>query len=181
VTDLRTARMLARYNAWADREIFDAVAALPPGEAEKKRQTLFKSMIGTLNHNLVVDLIWQAHIEGKPHGFKARNVVLHAALPALRAAQEAFDTWLIDWTDAQSEASLNEIVDVTFISGKKGRISRADMLLHIVNHTTYHRGWVAEMFFEVPARCPAADLPDFLIDVPQDWEDSGLTARAASG
>lgn len=170
MTDLRTARMLARYNAWADREIFDAVAALPPGEAEKRRQTLFKSMIGTLNHNLIVDLIWQAHMLGRPHGFTARNSVLHATLPELREAQDAFDAWLIEWTDAQSDASLNEIVDVTFISGKKGRVSRADMLLHIVNHTTYHRGWVAEMFFEVPARCPAADLPDFLIDVPQDWD-----------
>jgi uncharacterized damage-inducible protein DinB len=170
MTDLRTARMLARYNAWADREIFDAVAALPPGEAEKKRATLFKSMIGTLNHNPVVDLIWQAHMLGRPHGFTARNVIVHAALPDLRAAQEAFDAWVIEWADAQSEASLNEIVEVTFISGKKGRVSRADMLLHIVNHTTYHRGWVAEMFFEVPARCPAADLPDFLIDVPQTWD-----------
>ena len=168
--DPRTARMLARYNAWADREIFDAVAALAPGEAEKPRATLFKSIIGTLNHNLVVDLIWRAHIEGRSHGFKARNVIVHAELPALRAAQEEFDAWLVDWADAQTEASLNEIVEVTFISGKKGRVSRADMLLHIVNHTTYHRGWVAEMFFEVPARCPAADLPDFLIDVPQSWD-----------
>jgi uncharacterized damage-inducible protein DinB len=170
MTDLRTARMLARYNAWADREILDAVAALPPGEAEKKRTTLFKSMIGTLNHNLVVDLIWQAHMLGRSHGFTARNVIVHAALPDLRVAQEAFDAWLIEWADAQSETSLNEIVEVTFISGKQGRVSRADMLLHIVNHTTYHRGWVAEMFFEVPARCPAADLPDFLIDVPQTWD-----------
>jgi uncharacterized damage-inducible protein DinB len=164
VPELRTARMLARYNAWADREIFDAVAGLPPGEAEKPRRTLFKSMIGTLNHNYVVDLIWQAHIEGREHRFKGRNVVVHAELAALRKAQEAFDAWLIDWADAQSDASLAEVVDFTFISGKKGRVSRGDMLLHIVNHTTYHRGWVAEMFFEVPAHCPAADLPDFLLE-----------------
>jgi uncharacterized damage-inducible protein DinB len=177
--DLRTARMLARYNAWADREVYDAVAALPPGEAAKPRDTLFTSMIGTLNHNLVVDLIWQAHIEGRPHGFTGRKVILHAELPDLRAAQERFDAWLIDWTDAQSEASLNEAAEFTFISGKKGRLPRGDMLLHIVNHTTYHRGWVAEMFFEVPAHCPAADLPDFLIDVPQN--DSGLTRPVRSG
>lgn len=170
--------MLARYNAWADREIFDAVAALPPGEAEKQRQTLFKSMIGTLNHNYVVDLIWRAHLEGKAHGFTGRNVVVHADLAALREAQESFDAWLIDWADAQSDASLAEIVDFTFISGKKGRVSRGDMLLHIVNHTTYHRGWVAEMFFEVPAHCPAADLPDFLIEAPE-WQRASTAAGAA--
>jgi uncharacterized damage-inducible protein DinB len=181
MVDLRTARMLARYNAWADEQIFDAVAALPPGEAEKTRTTLFKSMIGTLNHNYVVDLIWQAHIEGRPHGFKARNVVVHAELAALRQAQRAFDQWLIDWADAQSAASLDEIVDFTFISGRTGRVSRGDMLLHIVNHTTYHRGWVAEMFFEVPAKAPAGDLPDFLLEAAPDWDQPALTAARRSG
>src|SRR5262245_42731789 len=63
MTDLATARMLARYDGWANRRLFDAVAALPEGEAAKQRPALFKSMIGTLNHNLVVALIWQAHIE----------------------------------------------------------------------------------------------------------------------
>jgi uncharacterized damage-inducible protein DinB len=51
VTTSRTARTLARYNAWADMLIFEAVAALPPGEAEKPRQSIFKSIAHTLNHN----------------------------------------------------------------------------------------------------------------------------------
>ena len=59
----KTARMLAHYKSWADKVMFDGVAALPPGEAEKERKTLFKSIIGTLNHIYVVDLIWQAHLE----------------------------------------------------------------------------------------------------------------------
>jgi len=45
------ASMLARYNAWANKLIFEAVAALPAGEAAKQRQTLFKNMVHTLNHN----------------------------------------------------------------------------------------------------------------------------------
>ncbi|MFI4998782.1 MAG: DinB family protein, partial [Reyranellales bacterium] len=60
MTTVASARTLARYRMWADRLTFDAVAALPPGEATKERPTLFKTMIGTLNHNLVIDLIWQA-------------------------------------------------------------------------------------------------------------------------
>jgi uncharacterized damage-inducible protein DinB len=35
----------------------------------RERPTLFKSIIGTLNHSYVVDLIWQAHLEGRAHGF----------------------------------------------------------------------------------------------------------------
>src|SRR5215471_5838977 len=103
--DTKTANMLAHYKAWADTVTFDGVAKLPPGEAEKERKTLFKTIVGTLNHIYVVDLIWQAHLEGHEHGFRARNVLLHADLPALRAAQQKMNDWFIDWAAAQSEAS----------------------------------------------------------------------------
>jgi hypothetical protein len=75
--------MLAHYKTWADQVMFDGVAALPPGEARKERKTLFKTMSGTLNHIYVVDLIWQAHLERRDHGFNARNVLVHAELSTL--------------------------------------------------------------------------------------------------
>ena len=78
MADARTIRRLTRYRAWADGLTYEAVAALPPGEATKERPTLFKTIIGTLNHNLVIDRIWRGHLEGRDHGFKARNVVLYA-------------------------------------------------------------------------------------------------------
>ena len=155
----RSARMLARYNAWANKLIFDAVAALPEGEALKERKTLFKSMVHTLNHNYVIDLIWQAHLEGREHGFKARNVVTHPVLADLWQAQKRINQWYIDWSERQNEQTLAEIVPFTFIGGEKSAMTRGDMLLHVVNHATYHRGWVAEMFFQVPAKIPATDLP----------------------
>jgi uncharacterized damage-inducible protein DinB len=165
MTTVHHARTLARYRRWADRLTFDAVAALPPGEATKERPTLFKTMVGTLNHNYVIDLVWQAHLEGRDHGFTARNLVLHPELSDLRQAQQAVNQWYIDWSERQSQASLDEVVNFTFIGGEKGSMSRGDMLLHVVNHATYHRGWVAEMFFQVPARNPATDLPVFLKSV----------------
>jgi len=115
--DTRTVKMLAQYRAWADKVMFDGVATLPPGEADKERKTLFKTIIGTLNHNYVVDLIWQAHLEGRAHGFKARNILLHPELPVLWAAQQKINNWFIDWAAAQSEASLNEEVTFTFVNG----------------------------------------------------------------
>jgi len=39
---------------------------------------------------------------------------------------------------------------------------RGDVVFHVVNHTSYHRGFVADMFFQVPARPPLTDLPIFL-------------------
>src|SRR5262245_34706306 len=131
MTDPGKARLLARYRMWADQITFDAVAALPPEEAAKERPTLFKTMIGTLNHNLLIDLVWQAHIEGRDHGFEARNVLLHAGLSELWKAQQAMNQWYIDWSERQSAESLDEIVHFKFIGGEPGAMSRGDILLHV--------------------------------------------------
>ena len=162
MTDTRTTRMLARYNAWANKLIFDAVAALPAGEATKVRQTLFKTMVNTLNHLYATDLIWQAHLEGREHGIPALNTVLHAELADLWREQQVIDAWYVDWADTLTPAKADEVVNFTLIGGNQGAMSRADILLHVVTHTSYHRGWVADLFFQVPVRPPTTDLPVFL-------------------
>ena len=156
------ARMLARYNHWANKLIFDAVAKLPQGEATKARQSIFKNMVHTLNHNYVIDLIWQAHLEGREHGFTARNTPGHPPLDELWRKQQAIDDWYIAWSDQLSEAALGEKVHFTLVGGNKGVMTRAEILLHVINHTTYHRGFVGDLICQVPAQPPTTDLPVYL-------------------
>ena len=158
----RTARMLTRYNAWANKLIFDAVAALPPGEAAKERKSLFKNMVHTLNHNYVIDRIWQAHLEGREHGYAGRNTPDHPPLSGLWREQQVIDDWYIAWSDKMSDTALDERVSFTLIGGNQGMMSRGEILLHVVNHTSYHRGFVADLFYQVPARPPTTDLPVYL-------------------
>ena len=165
---LRTARMLTRYNAWANKLIFDAVGSLPEGEATKPRQSLFKNMVHMLNHNYVIDRIFQAHLEGRAHGYDARNTPGHPPLDALWRGQQELDAWYIAWSDALTDAALSETLRFTFVGGGQGAMTRGEILLHIVNHTSYHRGFVAQMFYEVPARPPTTDLPVFLRDAHVD-------------
>ena len=160
-------RTLTRYNAWANRLIFDAVAALPPGEAEKPRKSLFKNMVHMLNHNYVIDRIFQAHLEGRAHGYTARNTPDHPPLAELWRAQQEIDAWYVARYDAMTRAELEETIRFTFVGGGEGAMTRGEILLHLVNHTSYHRGFVAEMFYQVPAQPPTTDLPVFLRDVAQ--------------
>jgi uncharacterized damage-inducible protein DinB len=39
-------------------------------------------------------------------------------------------------------------------------------MLHVVNHTSYHPGLVADLFYQVPARPPLTDLPVILKQCP---------------
>ena len=164
-----TLRMLTRYTAWADQKMFEALEALPaPVPAAKGAG--FGSMIHTLNHSLVVDLIWRGHLEGKPHGFTSRNTEVLPTLAALRAAQAEQDQWYIAYADALAgaaqPAAYDEMIHFRFVDGGPGAMTRGEMLLHVVNHKTYHRGFVAEMMFQLPAKAPMIDLPVFLRDAP---------------
>lgn len=167
----RTARTLTRYNRWANQLMFDAVAKLPPEEATKPRTTLFKNIVHTLNHNYVIDAIFQAHLEGRDHGYTARNTSETPPLDALVSAQRKLDDWWIVWSDRVSAAELDETVRFTFVGGGPGAMTRGAMLLHIINHTSYHRGFAADLFYQVPAKPPTTDLTVFLRDVPLDLKE----------
>lgn len=162
--DARTVRTLTRYNQWANERIFQAVASLPEGEAMRDRQSLFGNMVHTLNHNYVIDRIFQAHLEGRAHGYTARNTAEHPPLEDLWTAQRALDAWYVDWSDALTPGQAGETIDFEFVGGGAGRMTRGEIVMHLVNHTAYHRGFVAEMMYKVPARPPVTDLTVFLRD-----------------
>ena len=165
-------RMLTRYNTWANKRIYDAVAALPDGEATKERNPSernynFKNIVHTLNHNYVIDIIWQAHLEGRQHGFEARNTPSYPPLDQLWRAQQVIDEWYTAYSDQLSDATLDEQVNFTLVGGNKGVMTRGEILLHIVNHSTYHRGFIADMFYQIPASPPMMDLPVFFREMRQ--------------
>lgn len=160
-------RTLTRYNAWANERIFAAVAALPEGEATRPRRSVFKSMAHTLNHNYVIDRIFQAHLEGREHGYSARNTEGHPPLAELWQAQRELDRWYVAAYDGMNDLLLDEKIAFTFVGGGEGAMTRREILLHLVSHTSYHRGFVAQMFFDVPARPPVTDLTVYLRDQPR--------------
>ena len=166
----KTARMLTRYNTWSNKVWYDAMAALPPGEAEKPRVSLFKNMIHTMNHIYIVDLIWQHHLEGRDHKMTARNSKDHPPLDEMRRVHAASDAWYEAWSDKQTDETMNDRRPVTLIGGNRVVMSLAEMLLHLYHHTAYHRGYVGDMMFNVPEhRAPVTDLPVFLREVPQNY------------
>jgi uncharacterized damage-inducible protein DinB len=166
----KTARMFTRYNTWSNKRWFDALAALPPGEAVKERKSLFKNMVHTMNHNYIIDLIWQAHLEGRDHGLNVRNTADHPPLEELSAMQHALDKWYEQWSDKQTDETIVDRRPVTLIGGNRVVMSLGEMLMHLYHHTAYHRGFVGDMLFSVPGhRAPVTDLPVFLREVPQNY------------
>lgn len=167
---LRNIRMLTRYSAWANKRLFDVLSALADEEVAAPRSEDAGSMLKVLNHAYVVDQIWQAHLLAKPHGFSARNTDTLPSLVELQTGQCLIDDWYVAYADNISEKAYGEIVNFEFIGGGVGAMTRGDILLHLVNHKTYHRGFVAQMLYEVSQRSPVMDLPVFLRDAFEEFK-----------
>ncbi|HJV10407.1 MAG TPA: DinB family protein [Burkholderiales bacterium] len=151
---------LMRYKAWANELVFAAAAQLPQAELTSPRKIVFGSMLRTLNHVYAMDEVWRAHLEGRPHGYTTRNPEACPPLAELRHAQKAIDGWFVQYADSLSRE--DEIVDFQFIGGGPGAMTRRDILLHVANHGTYHRGNVAAMMYQAGVAPPTTDLPVFL-------------------
>ena len=158
-------QMLTRYKAWANDLTFESLSALPEAELMKERQTCFKTILHTMNHVYVVDDIFKAHLEGREHGYAARNTESVPPLDALRKTMAVMDRWYIELADRLTDRELAEVIRFAFVGGGQGAMSRSEILLHLVNHATYHRGFVSDMLYQVPVRPLTDDLPVFLRDV----------------
>jgi uncharacterized damage-inducible protein DinB len=157
-------RTMTRYKAWANEIVYQTVAALPEGEATKPRPTLFKNMVHTLNHLYVVDQIFQAHLEGRDHGFAARNTPTHPPLEELWQSVKALDRWYIDASDRWSSDEVAEPIRFQFVGGGDGVMTRGEIVMHLVTHATYHRGFVGDMLNQASVNLRATDLTVFLRD-----------------
>lgn len=159
---MNSLQSLMRYKQWANDLLFTAAAKLTDMELTVSRPIVFGSIIRTLHHTYAMDLVWQAHLQGIEHGFTTRNPGDCPTLETLSVNQRDMDEWYINYVDILSSRDANETVNFTFIGGGAGTMTRKDILLHVVNHGTYHRGNITGMMYECSIEPPTTDYPVFL-------------------
>ncbi len=158
--DLRT---ITRYKAWADNRLYESLASVSKAALVTERKTPLGSIMSTLNHVYAMDLVWQAHLEGKSHGFSTRRPEIFGEFSSLRVAQEEIDRWYVAYAAELESEAINAVIDFEFIGGGQGSMTRSEILLHVVNHTTYHRGHITVAMLQIPAPLPPpTDFPVFL-------------------
>lgn len=153
---------LARYTAWANQRLYACIAALPSPQITAATPIFAGTILRTLNHVRVIDIVWRSHLLGIPHGFTTRNPETTPAFDALQREQAALDTWFIDYAAGLSPAQRDEAVHFAFIGGGAGAMTRGEIVAHVANHTTYHRGHITAMLYTLGVRPPVTDLPVFM-------------------
>lgn len=153
---------LAHYKAWADARLYEALTALTADALAAPSRIFAGSILRTLNHVYLMDVVWKSHLLGVPHHLTTRNPETAPPLHVLRDAQRDIDAWYVEYAAALSPAARDEIVRFTFIGGGAGDMTREEIVHHVVNHASYHRGHMAAMLNQIGAQPPTTDLPVFV-------------------
>lgn len=150
---------LLDYNVWANEKYFRQIGNLPADEVSKQRQSLMNNILISVNHLLVIDKVWLAHMKGETHSFENLQTVLHENLDDLWAAKKKMDQEITNYVSGLSEDELEEIIDYELVSGNKGSLPRYMIITHLAVHGGFHRGFIGDMFGQIPVIPSGQDIP----------------------
>lgn len=156
MSTISTLERLFRYKADANREIVGAMRLLHDDSAAREIS------IRTLHHTYVVDRIFAANLSGGTHGYASPNTVDAPTVEELASAVAGSDQAYIDYVSRLDSGQLTESIDFTFTDGAPGRMSREEMLMHVLIHGAYHRGQVSWIMTENAIGPPADGLAGYL-------------------
>ncbi|MGI9356426.1 MAG: DinB family protein [Rhizobiaceae bacterium] len=152
-------KMFAAYNGWANRKVYTAAAKLSDSQWKQDCGVFFGSMMGTLNHILVGDMIWMKRLTGEGEVPNRLDVAPYEEYNTLLAARRAMDDRIIDFCKTVSEDRLAaeftyaRVTDPTPVTQPF-----AQALAHLFNHQTHHRGHAHAILTQLTGEAPSLDL-----------------------
>jgi uncharacterized damage-inducible protein DinB len=131
---------LFEHKTWCNRGLLDALRAIDPSGVDRVQ---WATILLTFDHTGRVDRLFRARLAGEPEPFDSTVAARPPALDDMAAAMA--DTWYIAYAARVTQAQLDEAVRFTFTDGDAGRMTRAEMLAHVITHGASHRGAVGKM------------------------------------
>ncbi len=130
-----------QYNRWANGRTLEAVRQLTNEEANRYLYTSHHGVLGTLDHIYRADRIWMNRLQGGP----ALTLKDFENQKTLDSLEKIWLPILDQWRDWVATADLDSTLNYHNLAGKAASIKLWQMVLHLVNHSSYHRGQVTTM------------------------------------
>lgn len=145
---LNELQTLLDYNYWARDRVLDAAERLSPEQYTRNLDSSFRSIRDTLVHIYSAEWIWHSRWQGiSPTSALAFDDYPDVA--TLRAAWSDVERKTRLLVAEQGDAGLGNVIEYKLISGRAGATVFWEMVQHVVNHGSYHRGQVTTMLRQV--------------------------------
>ena len=149
-------RTLFDFNHWANARTLDACAALSAEEFVRPNGSSFPSIRDTLAHVHGAEWVWLERWQG-------RSPKLPAArdgdnLATIRERWTTTARALLEFAQSRTQAELDAIREIRTFDGTPFRHALWQMMQHVVNHGSYHRGQVAVFLRQCGHQAMPTDL-----------------------
>lgn len=154
---LRIFRKLAQANRLANARLHRVCAALDPAELTAPRPAFFGTIQKTLNHILMVDRFYLNALLGRPlNRAYLDDATFCPDLATLADWQAEADLALISHVTDQTPETLAQVIAID--RGERVQHDRRDDILsHLFQHQTHHRGQVHGLLSATPIKPPQLD------------------------
>jgi uncharacterized damage-inducible protein DinB len=150
-------RALYDFNAWANARTLEPCAALSKEQFLQNNGSSFPSVRDTLTHIYGAEWIWLERWQGRRPGGLPKPEDF-ADLPALRAAWDKTARELLDFAYARTQEQLLAAQTVYTLDGTPYTHPLWQMMQHLVNHGSYHRGQIAAFLRQLGHKPQPTDL-----------------------
>jgi uncharacterized damage-inducible protein DinB/quinol monooxygenase YgiN len=174
-------RDLYRYTEWANERIVACLRPLPMEALTRDLGGSFSTLRRTLAHMVVAEWIWlERWLGSQPAATPGWQP--DAELATLESQLLAVEERRRPWLAGLDDAALARSQRITFRDGSSDTFVLADMLLHVANHATFHRGQLVGMLRQVGATdLPATDFTAFRRLEPRSGAEAGAGAARQPG
>jgi len=135
-------RALYAFNAWANARTIASCQSLSNEEFTRANGSSFPSVRDTLAHIYGAEWIWLERWHGrKPADLpKPGN---YADLPSLRAQWDVTARELLSFANSRTQEQISALAQISTLDGTVYTHPLWQMMQHLVNHGSYHRGQIA--------------------------------------
>jgi len=168
--------LMARYNQWMNETIYEAASELNGEDLGRDQGAFFGSVMGTLNHLMVGDLIWLRRFAEHPSRFpalqeldsypypKTLSSTLYTDFEELRDARYLLDKVIVEMCDEVEAYDMSYPLAYCNMQGNKFEKRFGFLLQHFFNHQTHHRGQITTLLNQNEIELTATDL---LVVIPE--------------
>lgn len=168
---------MAQYNSFMNNKLLETASQLPADALLANKGAYFGSILGTLNHVLVGDLLWLHRFKQHSAAYTALDALTSFPVPTaldqqlynnladFKAVRQQLDTLILSWANQIAQEDLQRALQYRRVNGEMNKKSFSGLIMHFFNHQTHHRGQTTTLFSQTGIDVEATDL---LLLIPEE-------------
>ncbi len=157
-------RNMYDYTYWANHRYFAVAESLTEEQLHRKQGQSWDSVHAVLVHMMSSETVWLRRWNGESSAGHL-DPAEYPALSVLKARWAEVETEMRAFIDRQTETSLQNEIAYRNFAGQTYHVPLWQMLMHVPNHETHHRGELAAMFAMLQVAHPEEEAIQYFLDL----------------